>query len=1460
MSNQSLHSHPAFLRDNAHRRREINWGLLLGTAILLAFLLPGASYFHDWQLKRNARSLLETALTLEKEGNVREAVRMAEMYIDLAGPTVENYQRVVDLMEKFPDPRVADYQKLSLYHSKILDLKPSLSGNRRKLAELLSGLGSHERATEEAKTLLTENGNDIVAQRVLADALVARKQYAQAQAPYLRIIKQSPNDLLAYVYLAACHLQLGETAQALSVMDQMVAANPHSAEAYFRRYWYRRGLSKEDPKDLAKAVELDPKNVAYMVAAADQAMSEKKYEQAKEQYRKAIELAKDSPSTLAMAYLGLGNAFEKAGDPSGAINVWLKGLEETSPTDFTLNGRIIEVLLAERRLDEIPGRIQRMRQRFRAVLAQSRQKSSELASLQQVIDWLEARYFLAKGDLASAMPLLQGASSSDLGDPAVTFAALETLGRLYAAQKKWDAAAQSFQRAVRIRAESIPTRMAWGEALARAGRTDQAIAVYSELSRSPNAPPEVWPALAKLNLLVQSTRPQDGRTWTTFQRSLEESRRRGADPVEVTLLEASRLASDRKYADATRALAVAELATALRTPRDLATRAIGRLLASFDEVRKKGSLAVAAGAWKGPWLSPKLTLDLSRLIGGHAELLEAQGYDAQARGLLRAGMRLLPGSAFLATVLGAMEIRQGRPAESIQTVHAALGGAEPSDKLALLRIKLAAQRRLEDFVAAVETVQQLLAISPENIDLLAELADLQVRAGKGEDVEATVARIRQIEGEEGTQWRFAQAAYLLQRRSTPEQSDLDAADHLAADILARRPTWARAHVLAGRIALARGQLDRATDEYRRAVEHGETRLEVYERLVELLAARGEHAEADQVISRLRESSLADPGMLPLALEMISRNRNFAEGESLARRAVEDRPNDPRGYVWLGQMQMLADKPAEARANFDKAIKLDPKGFEPRLALLRFLVAEKKTAEAESLVRELEKGEVVLPKPDLALGYAWSLVGNVETAKKYYQQAMAKYPGDQGVLSSAAKFFLQNGLREAEPALRELQKVRPDDASVRRAMAVHLYTRDDAQSWRTAVELLADQSSPADLRLKAQILEKLGGPDNITAAIRILEQLVAKPDQVTPEDRYRLALLYERTGKLDGAIDHMLGVVFDRKATPVQLATCVGLLLRAGRWRGETQSLLERLEKLEPDSFRTIALRARWLRDAGRSAEALKVVEDHLASTVGKPTYTPTLGSAARVLSQLAFQEQAEKLWREYAKREPTGYKQLVAYLVERGRADEGLRICLAEAASPDDKKRMAALALATQYSSAGSPKMQEQVRTMLEAARRKDPGSPTILKAVAERDLRDGRYEEAVALYRQCLAAEPRNVVLLNNLAIALSKAGRHAEALAEIDRAIELIGPHVELLDTKGVVLMESGDVAGAINLLFKVAADGSASAVHHLHLAYAYSKANRPIESRYQLDKAKEKNIDAQLISEGDRRMWAAMSGVEN
>ncbi|MBX3439213.1 MAG: tetratricopeptide repeat protein, partial [Planctomycetaceae bacterium] len=211
---------------------------------------------------------------------------------------------------------------------------------------------------------------------------------------------------------------------------------------------------------------------------------------------------------------------------------------------------------------------------------------------------------------------------------------------------------------------------------------------------------------------------------------------------------------------------------------------------------------------------------------------------------------------------------------------------------------------------------------------------------------------------------------------------------------------------------------------------------------------------------------------------------------------------------------------------------------------------------------------------------------------------------------------------------------------------------------------------------------------------------------------------------------------------------------------------------------------------------------------------------------------AEDLFRKYIarSREPAEASlALVGFFGRQGRIDEGLETCEKVWNKLADPARAAENSVALIRQKSASEQQIARVEKMLiDAAKRTDNAQLRGQYQIFMADLRDvqRRAPEAIKIYEGILAVNDRHVVALNNLAWLLAfQSGRESQALALINRAIEIAGPMPALRDTRAVVLLRLQRPQDAISDLQEALEQAGDDASLWFHMAQARHQAgDRP------------------------------------
>jgi tetratricopeptide (TPR) repeat protein len=254
-----------------------------------------------------------------------------------------------------------------------------------------------------------------------------------------------------------------------------------------------------------------------------------------------------------------------------------------------------------------------------------------------------------------------------------------------------------------------------------------------------------------------------------------------------------------------------------------------------------------------------------------------------------------------------------------------------------------------------------------------------------------------------------------------------------------------------------------------------------------------------------------------------------------------------------------------------------------------------------------------------------------------------------------------------------------------------------------------------------------------------------------------------------------------------------------------------------------------------------------------------LKQAALVLEQIGQPDAAEGLYLDYVARSgrPEAVLALAQYQARNGQHEDALSLCKAhwDKLPPAVVARTAVGLL--RHGRLGEPHTTEVGVRIEEAIAEAQDSTRQLELLTLLADLRDlqGDYSAAEAVYREILKLSPSHLTALNNLAWLSARRGQTANALELIDLAIAQFGPYPELLDTKGVVLLESGQGAAAVRVLTEAIASRPMAEIY-LHLAEAEWKAGNRAAARKAFDKAVELGLKPDELHVLDRAQYDMLS----
>jgi tetratricopeptide (TPR) repeat protein len=1254
------------------------------------------------------------------------------------------------------------------------------------------------------------------AQAFLAQARADAVGNRQAEAlRNLGVCRDLAPDLVdAYALAARILHRLGRDADADAWMEKLIANNPQKPKAYLERarFLAQTGRPAAAEADLAAALELAPDDREVLLFAMDKAIHDRKDAEARRYADRLLELyPHDVAACGAMADLEI-----QSGNPSAAIS-WLERGLETDPARADFGWKLGNLLCDQGRAKEaeqlLPGMEKSDPARAQFLQARIAYAEGRWLKAAQAFGELRER-FARQPEVLKRLDYWRGHCYRQMGD----------LGKQLAI----------WQEARRIDPGWMPLRKGVIRGLISLGNTDEALEELRQLQKLARTGPEDGLALAQLLILKAIGLEKPKQPWEEVEAILGRIARQSPDCVDVPILRAEVLVAQNR----------AEAAETL-------LRGAQARFASHVEV----------------WLA------LAALAQRQQDFAAAGGWLNQAEG--RCGdcvpLRLARASALFGQSGSDAAPQIRRLAEN--------AGQLPAQELPRLWQGLAlVSLRAGDRQQVARLCRRMLdgpRSEPALWMLLLEIA-LHTRDAAG--LEQLLGEIQQSEGQ-AAHWQYGKALHLRLLARQGEKGVLSQAKRHLAEAGSLRPFWPGVSLLAAEIDRMEGDERRAVQNYSAAVESGESDLAAIRDMLEYFWERQRYVEADRIVRRLAArprtlmiGSEADGAPITVPLDELAGALRTAE-RSAAKSA------DRWDRLWWAQVLELAGLRAESEgrtsqsgALLDQAEKVlrellasSEKSPTSWMSLIQHLARTKQRQKAEEALA-LARAKLPVDTAPLVLAQAHEILGNRAEAAKIYAAALAA-AGEEYLLERLAEGYARvagEGPWEAQLEKMASSAAKANDraaAWARRKLAWILVVRGSPPDRQRALQLVEQnlaQSPPSlwDQRMKILLLAASPNRTSRQEAIRFLEAKFAGNWDSAAEEQFLLAQLYLTEDNWSKASSLFRDLLSHRADEPRFWTAFVGALLRKGKL-DEAEQRLPWLEKLAPEQFSTLALRAEALFLRGQPEQAVKLLQGFLDRSDAQPRdpaartdlVAASLQGLARRLAKAGQAEPAAKAAqaaetarRNLLKERPESGIALAMLLAEQGRLDESL-IELEKASPHANGEAIADAALRLLAAHPTRPQTERMEKTLL-AALARQPRPASLLAATALAATALERYEQAETFWRETLRADARHVAALNNLAIQLALQKRRLdEALELVQRAIEIAGPVPTLLDSRATVYLARGESDKALADL-NAAIANAPNPIWYFHKARVLSARKDEAGARDALTKARELGLREELL----------------
>jgi tetratricopeptide (TPR) repeat protein len=605
--------------------RKVNKRFFLCLLSGLAALTGGVFLLHYFQSGRVKKALLFQVHRAEEQKQPEKVVQYLGRYLDFEPDDLEERVHLAKtLAEDNPVP-IPNARERAIYNLEtVLARDPDRVDLRCLLTRLAIDVHRWDLARQHLEILEKCEVPDGERERLKARYEEGQEHFAEAEKLYAKHVELAPGQIDSYARRAfLLRGRLQAPARADEVMNQLVAANNRSVEAYLRRWRYRIefGLVTKDTvdvfgEDVTKALELAPNDVNALLAASEKEWKAERLDAARAYLQKGLEVE----GTDYRLYESLAQVEAEAHRLEAAEEALRKGVEATpiKGARLVLLWKLTELLIDE--IEQDPAKSSEAERTIKQFV--------ETSPAAGAVDYLNGRLLMTQGKFEEASLLFELARPSLVSPPELVNQLNLHLARCY--EQRGDEAAQkaAYERVVVQNPITGVYFKAGGAAKAGLAR----LALLRRLKSGQLSDVEITRAFAEAGLakapfaelqllsveyLAALERYEDARA------ILEDARKKDPKNIEFAVAFALLSASQGKSPEARALLDAADHEFGDRAELRLARM---QFLGSFDST---GAAKTLLGLAEG--LDKFSTSDQGKLLRGLAEAHQALGNSKEAK-------------------------------------------------------------------------------------------------------------------------------------------------------------------------------------------------------------------------------------------------------------------------------------------------------------------------------------------------------------------------------------------------------------------------------------------------------------------------------------------------------------------------------------------------------------------------------------------------------------------------------------------------------------------------------------------------------------------------------------------------------------------------------------------------------------------------------------------------------------
>lgn len=830
---------------------------------------------------------------------------------------------------------------------------------------------------------------------------------------------------------------------------------------------------------------------------------------------------------------------------------------------------------------------------------------------------------------------------------------------------------------------------------------------------------------------------------------------------------------------------------------------INELIAAHDDIRTRMLLFQAAMKQRDYAVAEEVLQQGQKELGedlqwvlARADLLKSQGRTEQVQGMLEEAMTRFADDIELVRVLTANCTAEHDYDKAAAVLTQALQSAKsPFDR-----------RRLSLWMAEVEYVRgrtqqaadiykELADHNPSDIYARRRLLALADQTSDPWQIRQWIEEIHMAEGDTGWQWKYELALYLY----TNEDFDTVYPEivRLLEQNLVSNPDDQDSRILLASAYERVNNMHLALSLYRQALAVRPDDIELIVAAVSLMYRAEEYRQAQQLLDRAIQQGVQDLRLSKFELQNSLRLGRMDAAVSSLERIILETPQDESARLTLALLlirkgdyeqaasmieQLMREKPDSASAAAAMAdLHLSRSDYDKALAVCDTFLQQHGTIQGHTLraqvllqanrvqeaLEEIQRIEFLAASTNekIAVTEMYRSAGNLAKADAMMRTLLAESPDNPAVQKQAALIFLQQpatmeqGRRLLDLALAQ----NPTDNQLRLEKVRILMFQKTADALGQAMEILDSIIYEMPRFETAWVLLGQGAilqKDPVAATNYIMRGLAILPDS-------RPLLLLKARAEAMRSPQVAIGTLEELRQQVPDDVTVVQMLSEMYRKTAQPQQAVDLLEQAfeHPRLANEQALEKEWIAatyQCGRKTEAFAFVRKKTELSDGSESFLAA--------------------W--------TGL------LVQDGRWKEAVDVYENWAGQYPQKREGILPVILDQLASVESAEAQQAAQHIVQAVLQDNPNSLTAIYSMAMLLHHSGRKLQAIPWYEKTIRLDPGQVIAVNNLAwILATEKGELGQALRLAEEGVRQAPAYVDLIDTRGYVLMRMGRYEQAIS-----------------------------------------------------------------